>query len=57
MSSEICLELPKEVRVIGKDFGVISTVIFSMWKSHFCPVYRVRKKKTRKLRKKSRNSL
>lgn len=45
MSSEICLELPKEVRVIGKDFGVISTVIFSMWKSHFCPVYRVRKKK------------
>lgn len=57
MSSEICLELPKEVRLIGKDFGVISIVVFSMWKSHLCPVYRVRKKKNRKLRKKSRNSL
>ena len=29
MSRQICLELPKEVRPIGKSFGVISSVQFS----------------------------
>jgi len=55
MSRQICLELPKEVRPMGKGFGVISIIGFSIWVSHSGPVYRV--SRNRKLRKKSRNGL
>ena len=48
MSIEICLELPKEVRPIGKGFGVISIAVFSIWIGHSGPVYRA--SRNRKLR-------